>query len=105
MKRVQFVAYDSVTRPMTASVEVFETPPARKHKQIALITCEGAYHEEAVMTKAILFKARQLGADAVVRNDANTVQTGGGGMYRGTGGGKMGGRSLFHASAIVFEKE
>ena len=105
MGRVQFVAYDSVTRPMTASVEVFETPPARRHKQIALITCEGAYHEEAVMTKAILFKARQLGADAIVRNDANTVQTGGGGMYRGTGGGKLGGRSLFHASAIVWEKE
>ena len=76
--------------------------PARKHRLIALITCEGAYHEEAVMTEAMLFKARQLGADAVVQNDATTVQTGGGGMYRGTGGGRVGGRSLFHLTAIVY---
>ncbi|MBI3880958.1 MAG: hypothetical protein HY301_12980 [Verrucomicrobia bacterium] len=99
MKRVQFIAYDNIQRPMTASLEVFTDPPARKHKIIALITCEGAYHEEIVMTKAILFKARQLGADAVIKIPESTAKTGSGTLY----GFHSGGRSVFRANAIVFE--
>lgn len=101
MDRVEFVAYDSVARPMSPTIEVLEQPPTRKHKTIALITCEGAYHEEVVMTKAIVFKARQLGADAVVRLGAASARTGGGTIY----GAHVGGRALYRANAIIFEKE
>ena len=99
MKRVQFVQYDHTVRPPTKEIEVLDALPTRKYKVIALITCEGAYHEEVVMTKAINFQARQLGADAVIILNANTAQTGSGSMY----GGHVGGRALFKANAIVFE--
>src|SRR3954471_2262619 len=96
MKRVQFVEYDKTVRPMTTGLEVFVSPPARKHKVIALITCEGAYHEEVVMTKAIIYKARQLGADAVIQLGISNASTGGGTMY----GASHGTRSVFRFDAI-----
>jgi hypothetical protein len=99
MKRVQFVQYDTTARSMKASIEVFDQPPARKYKVIALITCEGAYHEEIVMNKAIMYKARQLGADAVIQLGVSSATTGGGTMY----GAHHGTRSVFRANAIVFD--
>lgn len=101
MKRVQCVQYDNAARPMKASMEVLVRPPDQKFKVIALITCEGAYHEEAVMTKAIIYKARQLGADAVIQLGISNASTGGGSMY----GASHGTRSVFRFNAIVFEKE
>jgi hypothetical protein len=99
MSRVQCVEYDSTKRPAKTSIEVFDQPPARKYKVIALITCEGAYHEEVVMNKAILYKAKQLGADAIIQLGTSSATTGSGSMY----GGHHGTRSIFRANAIVFE--
>lgn len=100
IKRVQCVQYDNTPRPMAANVEVLVNPPDRKFKVIALITCEGAYHEEVVMTEAILYKARQLGADAVLQLGISNASTGGGSMY----GASHGTRSVFRYNAIVFNK-
>jgi len=49
----------------------------------------------------MIYKARELGADAVVILNANSATTGSGSIY----GHSTGGRSLFRATAIVFEKE
>ena len=99
MDRVQVLMYDSTKRPMTRQVELYDSAPEKQNRVIALITCEGAYHEEIVMKKAIIFKARQLGAQGVVWKDPDKATAGGGSAY----GGSFGGRRLFRAEAVVFE--
>lgn len=100
MGRVKVLPYDSVSRAMTPSLEIFSKSPEKPHKIIALITCEGAYHEEVIMMKAIHYKARQLGADGVIQLNHFAATTGSGSMY----GGQVGGRSLFRAEAFVYDK-
>lgn len=97
-KHVQCVQYDTTPRPAKESIEVLVQPPNRKYKVIALLTAEGSYKEEVVMTRAIVYRARQLGADAVLQMDLSNASTGNGSIY-----GHMGGRSVFRFNAIVFE--
>jgi hypothetical protein len=86
MGRVKFMMYDHTKRAMTQTVEFFDAPPARPFKLIALITAEGTYHEETVLTEAIRYKARQLGADGVIRKEPWPYN-----------------RHLYRADAIVFD--
>jgi len=95
MSRVKVLMYDHTPRTMTAKLDFCNRPPTKPHKVIALITCEGAYHEEVVMMEAIHFKARQIGADGVIRADTAQATTG--------SGPAAGGRSLYRAEAFVYE--
>jgi hypothetical protein len=76
------------------------TVSSRSSRVIAQMTCEGAYHEEVVMTEAMIYEAKKLGADAMVRLPAIQASTGHGSAL----GFDQGSRCLFRANAIVFEK-
>jgi hypothetical protein len=72
--RVQVAIYDSTSRPKTSHLDVYDTQlPQRPYKEIALLTCEGEPQEEAAMTTAILYRARMLGADAVMSAGTRAV--------------------------------
>jgi len=65
--RVQVLVYDSTPRHKTQNLDVYERkPPARPFKVIALLTCEGAVDQEIIMTTAIFYRARLLGADGIM---------------------------------------
>ena len=72
--RVQIAMYDATMRAPTTSLDYCGfNPPRRPYKIIAVLTCEGAPNQEAVMTAAIYYRARQIGANAV--QDAGTLRT------------------------------
>ena len=72
--RVQVALYDATPRPPTTTLDYCGVnPPSRPYKVIALLTCEGGPDQEAIMTSAIYYRARQLGANAV--QDAGTIAT------------------------------
>jgi hypothetical protein len=112
--RVQVLMYDTTPRTKTTHLDVYDKiPPERPYKVIALLTCEGAVDQEVVMTTAILYRARQIGADGVL--GAGTITT----MKEGTvnvadtvgkqmmmnamGLGGNSARSVFRYRAIVYE--
>ena len=69
--RVKVFMYDSKPRGRSTSVDVLDlsrggTEPGRPYKVIAVLTCEGADYEEPEMLSAIKYRARQLGAEAVI---------------------------------------
>ena len=66
--RVQVAMYDTSPRPKSDHMDIFdETKPIQKpHKDVALLTCEGTPREEAEMTEAIIYRARLMGADAII---------------------------------------
>lgn len=73
--RVQVLMYDTAPRAKTDHVDVFvQNPPERPYKIIALLTCEGRVDQEVVMSTAIYYRARQIGADGVVNPGAITTQ-------------------------------
>src|SRR5438445_1040255 len=88
-RRVQVVIYDSTNRLKTSHLDIYDGRPGlpalagrsrlpqKPYKEIALLTCEGAPKEEAEMTTAILYRARMLGADAVMTVDTAVTQNGG----------------------------
>jgi len=93
--RVKIALYSATPRPSTATLEVFEEPPARPHKEIALITCDGEYGEQTVMIEAILYQARRIGADAVVMLKPDT-RHGGFGIPNGR---------IWRCKAIVYSRQ
>jgi hypothetical protein len=104
-KIVRVAIYDTTTRPATAHLDVYDTkPPERPYKIIALLTCEGVPKGETAMTAAIFYRARMMGADAVMSADTSFTQEGGGfiiGPSGGFGGGSKT-RCVFRARAIVY---
>jgi hypothetical protein len=114
---VQILMYDTTSRPATEHLDVCgSTPPQRPYKVIALLTCEGAVDQEVVMTTAIYYRARQLGADAVMNAGAVTSQNGSGGItavgdargvayqavFNSMGLGGRNSRCVFRDNAIVY---
>jgi hypothetical protein len=96
--RVQILMYDTTTRTKTTHLDIYDTkPPERPYKVIALLTCEGAVDQEVVMTTAILYRARQIGADGVISAGTATI------MKEGTLIGGTSARSVFRYRAIVYE--
>ncbi len=92
---------DTTPRPATGHLDVCgSNPPQRPYKVIALLTCEGAVDQEAVMTTAIFYRARQIGADGVI--NPGTINLGQSLTLTSELG--MGGsaRCLFQANAIVY---
>ena len=69
----------------------------KQYKEIALLTCDGTVNEELVMTEAIIYRARMIGADAVLILQRNNYQEGVGPL----GGGAT--RSVYRAKAVVYE--
>ena len=102
-KRVQVVMYDPTTRPESKNLDIYDTKePDRPYKVIALLTCEGAPKEEAPMTAAIFYRARKMGADAVLHSDTSFGESGIGVGGRGGFGFLSGTRCVFRARAIVY---
>jgi hypothetical protein len=111
--RVQILMYDTTPRPKTTHLDIYGSNlPQRPYKVIALLTCEGAVDQEVVMTTAIYYRARQIGADGVT--SAGTITTQKEGtlnvadtvgkqiMMNAMGLGGSGARSVFRAYAIVY---
>ena len=109
--RVEILMYDTTPRPKTDHLDVFALDrPQKPHKVIALLTCEGAVDQEVVMTTAIHYRARQIGAEGVmnagtINPHVDTINITQGiaqqAMMRGMGIGGSG-RSIFRAYAIVY---
>jgi len=71
--------------------------PTRPFKVIALLTCEGARDEEAVMTNAIHYRAKLMGADAVIAGAVSAQDD-----YNQASG-HRGSRRVYRARAVVYE--
>ena len=109
--RVQILMYDTAPRPITTHLDICGTnAPQRPYKIIALLTCEGAVNQEVVMTAAIYYRARQIGAEAVmdagtVNEEVDTLNVTQGiaqqAMMSGLGLGSTA-RCIFRANAIVY---
>ena len=111
--RVQILMYDTNPRPKTDHLDIYgPNPPQRPYKVIALLTCEGAVDQEVVMTTAIYYRARQIGAEGVTSAGTITTQKEGTVnvadtvgkqiMMNAVGLGGSGARSVFRAYAIVY---
>ena len=75
--RVQVLMYDN-PRPATQHLDVYAVnqEPKQPYKKIALMTCEGRVDQQVVMTTAIYYRARMVGADGVIDAGAIPTQTG-----------------------------
>lgn len=66
-------------------VELLETEPARPHIRLARIIATSQSAGEASLTSHILSRARQIGADAVVRGKSDVLESmGPGPLYQST---------------------
>ena len=93
--RVQVAILSSEPRSVTTAIEVLDAPPSRPHRQLALITCDGESNEEGVMTQAIIFHARRIGANALIKMPSET-RRGGFGIPNGL---------IFRYTAIVYSAQ
>jgi hypothetical protein len=79
--------FDAVQRePTGATIEVFSSPQniTRPYKEIALITAEEGWdHSEAELTRLMIVRARDMGADAIILLGA-VQRTSGGALVGGT---------------------
>jgi uncharacterized protein YceK len=99
--RVQVLMYDTTARTKTSHLDIYDTkPPERPYKVIALLTCEGAPKEEAVMTTAIFYRARQIGAEGVM--NAGTMNNSGSAIDALLGSSA---RCVFRYRAIVYDEK
>ena len=97
--RVQVAMYDTTPRAPTTALDYWGVnSPKRPFKLIALLTCEGAPDQEAIMTAAIYYRARQLGANAV--QDAGTIRNMSMGYYYFYAAPRQ--RCIFRDYAIVY---
>jgi hypothetical protein len=63
---VQVATFDFSPRSATAKLDILQTPPTRKNHVIAELTIDGSAENEGKLINALAWKARQLGADALV---------------------------------------
>ena len=104
--RVQVLMYDTTPRPKTTHLDVYDLkPPEKAYTVIALLTCEGRVDQEVVMSTAIFYRARQIGADGVMRAENVTRQKGSFSFNRYGGGGRSEARCVFHYRAIVYDNK
>ncbi len=93
-QRVKLVMYStSYLTNQTGTVEFFDVTRKLEQpcKDIALLTCEGLPHEEPEMTEAIIYRAKLIGANAVVMLEPSRSG--------------WGDRRVFRAKAVVYEKQ
>ena len=94
--RIKVAIFDASTRPATTSLEVFDAPPARPHKVIALLSHKAEPQDSALMLNAIAWRARQLGAQGLIVLPPQ--ETG----YRWNQWGAERGEPVYSGNAIVF---
>jgi hypothetical protein len=63
---VQVATFDSSPRSATTKLDILQTPPIKKNHVIAELTIDGSAENEGKLINALAWKARQLGADAMV---------------------------------------
>lgn len=110
--RVQVLVYDTTPRQKAQRLDVYaqNQEPNRPYKKIALLTCEGRVDQEVVMTQAIFYRARMIGADGVI--DAGAIPSGSHGSV-GVFGNNYGAnafanqtdRCVFREYAIVYSEK
>jgi hypothetical protein len=106
---VQVAPYDSIQRAPSATIEVFQDASAignRPYHVIALLTREGYPNDEGLITSALIWRAKHIGANGII-----LLNTSGGGQQSfafGNANGIIGssspGQIVFRADAIVFDK-
>lgn len=66
--RVQLALYDASPRTPSTRLDVFQVgeKPSRPFHVLALLTAEGAAHEEADCVQGMIIRSRKLGADGLV---------------------------------------
>jgi hypothetical protein len=94
--RIKVAQYDLSPRAPNRSLEVFDAPPTRPHKVIALLSHKAEPNDSAAMMNAIAWRARQLGADAIIVLPPQ--ETG----IRWNNWGVERGEPIYSANAIVF---
>jgi hypothetical protein len=99
--RVQVAMYDSSPRAKLEHIDVFDETQSiqRPHKIIALLTCEGRVDEEGVMTEALIYRARMMGADAVMILPPYVYRDAPRPPYHGSST-----RKVYRAKAAVYEQ-
>jgi len=104
--RVKTAIYDPSPRAPKASttaVDVYQPgeAPARPHRFIALLTIEGAAHEEAECVQGMLTVARRLGADglAILVPEAPNQNI----AFKYGWAGPSPDRRVFKANALVYD--
>jgi hypothetical protein len=68
--RLQVAAYISLPRKPYHTVKVFQTPDdvKRPYEIVGMMSCEGSAGEEAGILNAMLYRAADMGGDAIVLN-------------------------------------
>ena len=91
-QRVQIATYDSSPRGQVERIDIYDETHtiSKPHKDIALVTCEGTPSEESPMTEAIIYRAKMIGADAIIILPPSRSG--------------WGDRRVFRAKAVVYEK-
>jgi hypothetical protein len=94
--RIKVAQYDLSPRTPSLSLEVFDAPPTRPHKVIALLSHKAEPNDSAQMMNAIAWRARQLGAQGliVLRPQETGMRWNQWGMERG--------EPIYSANAIIF---
>jgi hypothetical protein len=106
---VQIIPYDSVKRLPAKSIQIFDSPNQIQmpYHVVALLMRSGKPNDQALILKALIWRARHEGADGVILLG---VQNFGGqdGVIFGNRNGIYGTSSptepVFRAQAIVFDK-
>ena len=96
--RVDIATYDITERAPVKRLDVYESPEkvTQPYSVIALLTCEGAAAEEGMMMNAILYRARQIGAQGVIVLPAERPGLTANLLFAGND------RRVFRANAIVY---
>lgn len=94
--KVQVATFDSSPRPPTIKLVVIQETPTQKFHVIAQLTIFGKTQDEGRLANALAWKARQIGADALLMLP-RVRQTGAFGIPND--------RCVLRANAIVFDLE
>jgi hypothetical protein len=72
---VKTALYDTAARAVTTRLDVFQPgeKPSRPFHVIALLTAEGAAHDEAECVQGMVIRARQIGADGLAILEAEAT--------------------------------
>ena len=103
-KRVEVAAYDSAPRDKSEHVDVFDDSKLaqKPFKEIGLLTCEGTVKEEGAIKQAITYRARMMGANAIIMLTENTYKE----DYQWRGVFRQGHdrvRTIYRAKAVIYE--
>jgi len=106
---VQIAPYDSILRKPSQNIEIFQdaSEVKRRYHIIALLTREAYPRDEALITSALIWRAKHIGANGIIFLYAN-FNTGQKSSLVGNRNVVIGGseheQAVFRANAIVFDE-